>query len=171
MLAFFSCAERDAEKGASDHMLEALAQRLQAAGLRLAGAVQHNIDRPDGPCDMDLSVLGSGHTVRISQRLGPGATGCRMDAGALETAVAMAESTLAGADLLIVNKFGRQEAMGRGFRPLIGQALATGVPVLLAVNAGYRADFDAFAGDVGEELAPSDEALAGWCGRMLTVGA
>ena len=47
---------------------------------------------------------------------------------ALEQAVALTQSALSqGADLLIVNKFGKHEADGRGMRPLIGEALAMGL--------------------------------------------
>ena len=76
-------------------------------------------------CDMDVRVLPNGPMIRISQNLGRAARGCRLDAGALEAAVVMAERGIAaGADLLIVNKFGKQEAEGHGFRALIAEALA-----------------------------------------------
>lgn len=163
MLGFFTSDAR------SDALLADLALRLAADGLRLAGAVQVNAERAAGPCDMDLVVLGPGQRVRISQSLGPGSTGCRLDPGGLETAVALAEQALAGANLVLVNKFGKQEAEGRGFRSLIGRALAEGVPVLTAVSPGNRAAFAAFADGLAEELPPDPEALARWCRRSVAL--
>ena len=104
-----------------------LAVALMADGLKLAGAVQTNIGQgQDCACDMELTVLGSGAApVRISQSLGAGSQGCRLDADGLERAVALSARVLTrSTDLLIVNKFGRQEAIGRGFCDLIGTALA-----------------------------------------------
>ena len=61
----------------------------------------------------------------------------------------------AGARLLIVNKFGKHEAEGRGFRSLIAEALASGLPVLLGVNQMNMHSFQAFAGDMAEPLTPA----------------
>lgn len=141
-----------------------LAMTLMADGLRLAGAVQSNVDsRNRHACDVELTILGShGAPVRISQSLGAGAQGCRLDSGALETAVARAAAGLTrSTDLLVVNKFGKQEAAGRGFRDLIGIALAEGVPVLVAVPSAYLDDFLAFAGDYAVPLTWAG--AADWC--------
>lgn len=156
----------DEAPGAADRMIETLAMDLQGHGWRLAGAVQRNLDRgADCACDMELVVLGDdAPPIRISQSLGAGSTGCRLDTGALALAAGRAAARLEGADLLIVPKFGRQEAAGAGFRQLIGEALASGVPVLLHVPRQQRAAFDGFAGDLALRLAPGD--LAGWCAGL-----
>ena len=161
-----------AASGARDRLLTALAARLGAAGWRLAGAVQINRESAPGrPHDMDLLVLTGAARVRISQRLGAQSQACRLDAGALERAAGLAEAAFDAApgalpDLVIVNKFGKQEGEGRGFVPLIGRALAAGVPVLSAVGAANRAAFDAFAGGLAEELPADAEAVAAWCARV-----
>lgn len=160
MLAFFSTAER----GMSDRLLAALAAQLRGRGLRVAGAVQVNVDRPDSPrCDMDLHVLTGDEVVRISQNLGRESRGCRLDPGGLERAVGLVAAALDnGPDLLIVNKFGKQEVDGRGFRPLIGEALARDIAVLTAVSAGNRAAFLDFCDGYAEELAADATALRDW---------
>ena len=66
-----------------------------------------------------------------------------------------------GADLVIVNKFGKQECYGQGFRHFIAEALARGIPVLLSVPAGQLPDFQDFAGDLAEPVAPA--AILDWC--------
>lgn len=150
--------------GAADRLLADAAERLAAQGLRLAGAVQSNLDRgPDQACDMDLRILGDdGPVIRISQNLGNCASGCRLDSGALQQAVGRAEAVLAqGADLVIVNKFGKQECYGRGFRDFIAQALAQDIPVLLSVPAEQLPGFHDFAGDLAEPVAAAG--LLDWC--------
>lgn len=147
-------------RGDTDLVLERLATELAARGLRCCGTVQINSERCDaGPCDMDVRVLPDGAVLRISQDLGPQARGCRLDPAALETAVGLVAASLSsGADLLIVNKFGKHEAEGRGFRDVIAQAVATDVPVLVGLNALNRPAFEAFAEGLAIQL-PSDPAV------------
>lgn len=149
-------------RGEADRLLAGVVARLQARGWPLAGVVQHNTGC-EGACDMDLAILGRAEVVRISQSLGPGSSGCRLDPQGLEAAVGLVGPMLAGARLLVVNKFGKAEAEGRGFRPLIGEALAAGIPVLVAVSALNRPAFEDFAGDLAEPLPAREAALLAWC--------
>jgi len=155
-----------AGQGAGDRVLHAVARDLIAEGVRVAGAVQVNTERGAGQkCHMDLLILGDQARHRISQDLGRAATGCRLDPGGLEEAVARVEADLdrGAPDLLFVNKFGKQEADGRGFRPVIARGLEMGVPVLTGVGQGNLAAFRAFAGDLAEALPPEAGALVTWC--------
>ena len=112
---------------------------------------------------MDVRVLPDGPEIRISQTLGETSRGCRLDPAALEQAVALVEAGLeTSPDLLILNKFGKHEAEGRGFRPLIAEALARDIPVLLGVNGLNQQAFEAFAGKYAEEIAMDIEGLAAW---------
>lgn len=161
------------QPGAADALLFDLAVRLRARGLRLAGAVQRNVDRdPARRCDMDLHVLTAGAVVRISQNLGSQARGCRLDAAGLEQAVGLVGAALGSGpddvpDLLLVNKFGKQEVDGRGFRPLIAQALLQDIPVLTAVSSGNLAGFRAFADDMADSVPATPEAVEAWCLRAV----
>ena len=156
-------------QGEADRLLAGVAERLQAQGLRLAGAVQVNLDAGEGrKCFMDLHILSGDDVVRISQDLGALAQGCRLDPEGLERAVGLAEAALTPqTDLVIINKFGKQELFGRGFRPLIGEALSRGVPVLLAVDAGNLEGFIAFSEGLGASVAPDPEAVLGWVAQTL----
>ncbi|HPD92736.1 MAG: DUF2478 domain-containing protein [Rhodobacter sp.] len=151
-------------RGDTDLVLERVAIALAAQGLRCCGTVQINSARADaGPCDMDVRVLPDGAVLRISQDLGPESRGCRLDPAALETAVGLVEPRLkAGADLLIVNKFGKHEAEGRGFRTLIAEAVAMDVAVLVGLNARNLAAFEAFSGGLAVRLPPDVTALTDW---------
>ncbi len=151
-------------RGDADLLLEGLARNLLARRLRVCGTVQINTDRPDaGPCDMDVRVLPAGPTLRISQNLGKAARGCRLDPAALESAVALVEARLrAGADILVINKFGKHEAEGRGFRAAIGEAVVQGIPVLVGLNALNAAAFHEFAGGLAIDIPPTPDALLTW---------
>lgn len=150
--------------GATDLLLAALARRLAARGLRLAGTVQVNVDRgPDLPCHMDLTVLPEGRMFRISQALGRDSQGCRLDPGALESAAGLALAQLdAKTDAVLVNKFGKQEAEGRGLRDLIARALELDVPVIVGVADGARTAWQEFTGGLSQTLPPDVDALADW---------
>ncbi|MEP2718847.1 DUF2478 domain-containing protein [Pseudophaeobacter sp.] len=151
-------------RGDTDQILHQLSQRLLASGLSPCGIVQVNSERTDScRCDMDVQVLPEGPVIRISQTLGEEARGCRLDPAALEQSVALAEAALQdGADLLIINKFGKHEAEGRGFRNVIGEALAKEIPVLVGLNQLNRAAFFDFIGDLGVELPPQLAPLEEW---------
>lgn len=146
--------------GAVDRTLTALAERLEKRGLRLAGTVQTNTEAVgSGHCDMDVRVLNGGPVIRISQSLGDGARGCRLDPAALEQAVGEVVSRLdGGVDLVVINKFGKHEADGRGFRPLIADVLERELPVLIAVNGTNLPAFLEFTCGAAEEL-PHDLAV------------
>lgn len=151
-------------RGETDLLLLDVARAAQARGLRLCGTVQVNTNcGDDRPCDMDVKILPDGPVIRISQSLGPGARGCRLDPSALELAVAAAEAQLSeGCDLVIVNKFGKHEAEGRGFRNFIAEALARDVSVLVGVNALNAPRFAEFSGGVAIALTPELADIEGW---------
>ena len=72
-----------------------------------------------------------------------------------------------GADILVINKFGKHEAEGRGFCLVIGRALAEGMPALVAVNTPHRDAFLKFADGYAAEVAPDLAALMSWAGRLV----
>ncbi len=151
-------------RGRTDALVADVAERLAARGFRLAGTVQSNHERPDRKkCDMDLRVLPDGPTVRISEDRGELARGCILDSGALEQTVHEVERRLDGADILIVNKFGKRESEGKGLAPVIAEALHLGLPVLVGVNGLNLAALLAFAGDCIEGLPTCPDAVSDWC--------
>ncbi|MEI4263694.1 DUF2478 domain-containing protein [Roseovarius sp. D0-M9] len=157
--------------GDTDLILERLAIDLVARGIRCCGTVQINTQRTDaGLCDMDVRVLPDGPALRISQNLGPSARGCRLDPAALETAVGLVAARLSsGTDLLIINKFGKHEADGRGFRDLIAQAVAVDVPVIVGLNELNREAFETFAGGMAIQLQPDHAALKAWANGVTAT--
>lgn len=151
-------------KGDLDQVLYQFAKSEQARGTQVVGVVQVNTDREDCPlCDMDVEVLPDGPTIRISQDLGAEAKGCRLDPDALETAVTEVGNRLNDqVAVLVLNKFGKHEANGRGFRDTIAQALSFGVPVVCGVNALNKDAFESFCEGMAEYVAPESDALSAW---------
>lgn len=160
-------------RGGTDKLLSGAAREALARGLRAAGIVQTNTEcAPDRPCDMDVAVLPDGPVIRISQSLGPGARGCRLDSQALEEAAGLVAAALErDADLLIINKFGKSEAEGRGLRGIIAEAIARDIPVLVGLNAANESAFESFAGGLAEKLPPEHEALLAWMETAAREGA
>jgi Protein of unknown function (DUF2478) len=158
-------------RGRTDALIAEVAALLEAEGVRLAGTVQSNHERPDRrKCDMDLRVLPDGPIVRISEDRGDLARGCTLDSGALEQTVWAVQQRLDGAEVLIVNKFGKREAEGKGLVPIIADALERGMPVLIGVNGLNLAAFLAFVGEALTALPSDERAIADWCKAMMSAG-
>ncbi|MGB1033677.1 MAG: DUF2478 domain-containing protein [Primorskyibacter sp.] len=158
-------------------ILRAVVHRLTTHGVRVVGALETRAPvSPDtNHPHMELEVLGHPQPIRISQTLGSQATGCRLDSAGLEQAVGLVSAQMDDipfgsppiAQVVIVNKFGKQEAAGRGFRTVIAQAIGADIPVLVCVSPAYRAAFDAFAGGLGTPLALDDVTIHDWVMAQL----
>ncbi|MES2711722.1 MAG: DUF2478 domain-containing protein [Pseudomonadota bacterium] len=147
----------------ADRALRRIVRQAEAAGRRLAGVVQRDTPRAGRTgCDMVLEDLSSGDLIAISRDRGPHARGCQLDLGEMARAIQSASAALeASPDLLVLNKFGRTEAEGGGFRGLIAEAVGHGVPVLVAVPYRNLEQWRVFAGEMAREihLAGSDDAV------------
>lgn len=139
----------------ADATMRALTLQLKAQKWMLAGFVQLNEPQAGRPrCSMALEELSSGMRVKISEDRGAEARGCMLDLAELPWASTIASLALERRpDLLIINKFGKTEAAGRGFRPLIAEALMCEVPLLIAVPRANLAEWRRFAAEVSIEFA------------------
>jgi len=158
------------ERGKIDHLLSTVAEQLQANGRSLVGIVRvpaYESQFANG-CDMKVRVLPVGPEIKITQNLGEGSDACRLDPGAIATAVSNVDSNPNNnADLFILNKFGPEEASGRGFVFAIGKALEHGIPVLVGVGPANQAAFDTFAGGLAETLPDELDAILQWCATTI----
>lgn len=151
------------EENRTNAVLAAVAEGAKREGILLAGTIQPV--EPGGThekCNIVLGLLPDGARRNVSLDLGPGATGCRLDAGALEAAVMIVHDRLPGARGLIVNKFGKQEAVGRGLVAAIIEACDRGLPVLVGVSPQWREAFLTFADGRALELPADEECLLDW---------
>ena len=152
-----------------DGLLAAFVQRQLKSELNVKGVLQKR-GHAGGDChcrDMDLQVIGTSKIFRISQPLGRGSSGCRLHPGALADCCVYLEQQLhAGVDLLVLNRFGKGESDGRGFRDLISIALSLGIPVLTAVRPTYLPAWQEYSDGCGSTLPFSAELVEKWM-RML----
>ena len=146
------------DSDAADRAMRDIADRLAAAGWRLAGLVQHNERRPDrARCDMILQELASGELIAISEDRGPQARGCSLRVDQLLRAAELLQAALRDApDLVILNKFGKTESEGGGLRPAIASAIDAGAPLLVAVPYRNLDNWRAFVGDMATEITLGD---------------
>ena len=143
-----------------DAVLRDFAADLNARGFRAVGMVQA------GQCaDSSLSavLLHSGEKLALAQDFDPAASGCRLDVDRLQNAGArIADALEAGADLLIVNRFGKRERDGKGLGYLIERALEADTPVVIAVSSRRFGDWIKFASGMTVKLACDRHALGAW---------
>jgi nucleoside-triphosphatase THEP1 len=156
-----------------DPLIARCAAGLVASGYRLGGVVQSNAHRPGRRrCDMYVKDLLGGDEIKISFDRGNEARGCRLDPDAFARIDAWVErAVLERVDLLIINKFGKEEAHGRGLRPVIAEALIADIPLLIGVSTRNLRDFLAFVGDSATLLRPDIEAITAWCRNAIEPGA
>jgi hypothetical protein len=134
-----------------DEILRDFAADLNGRGYRAVGLVQlghHCLDAPR----LSAKLVHTGEELQLFQNLGACATGCRLDVGRLLAAGAQVASAIdQGADLVIINRFGRQEREGKGLSYLIERALSEDIPVVIAVPS-HRFAHDARGADRSKVL-------------------
>jgi nucleoside-triphosphatase THEP1 len=155
-----------------DRLIAGFAADLRRAGGRPVGVVQLGRScRAEHP-RLGVVMLPDGEVVRLAPRdfasqAEPHVTGCRLDADRLAgLATRLATAIEGGADLVIINRFGRSEAAGKGLIDLIPQALDADIPVLIAVPEQRFASWIRFSEGMNVRLACRREALDRW---WLTV--
>lgn len=152
-----------------DAVLAAAARAVAARGYRVAGYLQHDV--PDGPgcCSATyLEDIASGGRRRITQALGPGSRGCRLDPQALADATAgLLRDIGPQTALVVLNRFGKGEAEGHGLRAVVERAVDAGLPVLTAVKEPYAEAWEAFGGGIAVTLEPDAAQVLRWCLAQL----
>jgi nucleoside-triphosphatase THEP1 len=156
----------------ADALIAQCAAGLIASGYRLGGVVQSNAHRPGRRrCDMYVKDLLGGEEVKISLDRGNEARGCRLDPDAFARIDAWVErAVFERVDLLIINKFGKEEAHGRGLRPVIAEALIAEIPLVIGVSTRNLLDFLTFVGTSTTHLRPDLEAITAWCRNAVERG-
>lgn len=143
-----------------DAVLRDFATELTRRGGRVVGMVQA------GQCaDSSLSavLVHNGEKILLAQDFDPAASGCRLDLARLHNAgERVAAALAAGADLLIVNRFGKRERDGEGLLHLMLRALDADTPVVIAVSSEHFADWIKFAGGMCVKLTCDRDALDHW---------
>ncbi len=145
-----------------DALLSTFAVEQIREGHRLGGVVQHSA-AGNGRARMEMLDLRTGRLIPISQDLGPSAQSCALDpAGLADAAVAVGAAIAENVELLIINKFSRQEAKGRGLRAEIGNAVVAGLPILTAVSTKCYDAWCEFTGAFGTTLVCERPVVEEW---------
>ena len=147
-----------------DELLSRSCAQLRSIGVHFGGVLQRSTGEP-GQCASTVHVvdLRSGRTFNIWEDRGASAVGCRLDERGLVDAEPTRMATLAeGVDLLVINRFGRAESLGRGLVGCFSAAIEAGVAVLTAVRPPYDQAWYAFHGGCAHDLAPEMQDIIDW---------
>jgi hypothetical protein len=136
-------------RGASGAEVQALFRAVAEKwrrSVRLRGLVAEDHGLADRACNAGfLRNVASGERFSIFQDLGPGSSACHLDgAGALTAADAVRRDIEAGCDLVLLNKFGKLEADGRGLFGAFQAALEAHIPLLTSVSAAFEEPWKRF---------------------------
>jgi hypothetical protein len=156
-----------------DRLLIDVCAELSACGVRLGGLLQISTGERGGNCAAGVHVvdLRTRRSFDIWQDRGPCARGCRLDeAGLAEAEVSLREAIADKVDVLVINRFGRAESLGRGLRPYFEEALEAGITVLTAVRSPYDEDWNAFACGMATGLCLNRTEIVGWANRHVGGG-
>lgn len=152
-----------APSAAIQEMFHALVERWQPT-VRIAGVVAEDHGLPDRKCRAGyLRSIVSGTLYPIFQDLGPGAEACHLkEEGALAAAAAVEKDIVAGCDLVLLSKFGKLEAAGRGLSEAFTAALAADLPLLTSVSPAFDAAWRGFAAPRFEILPAEVDPIETW---------
>jgi hypothetical protein len=135
----------------------ALAERWSPA-LRVAGIVAESHDLADRRCSAGyLRRVAGRERFSIFEDLGPGSTACHLDEeGAAIAAEAARRDIAAGCDVVLLSKFGKLEATGKGLWRAFTATNEAHVPLLTSVSPAVTKAWQNFAG-AGFIVLPADE--------------
>lgn len=152
-----------------DLLIAGVVQVLRVEGATLCGVLQSEISNPGNCCaSMYLENISNGAHLQLSQELGSGSQGCRLNPHILAECSGQLLQEMDGApDLLVLNRFGKGEAEGHGFRAVLEKAHQLHIPVLIGVKETYRTAWDDFAGDFSRALKVDSRSVLTWCKKAI----
>jgi hypothetical protein len=153
-----------------DRLLVDACKELSRDGVRLGGLLQISTGAKGG-CASTVHVvdLRTNSAYDIWEDRGACARGCRLDERGLADASVVIDQAVADrVDLVVVNRFGRAESLGRGLLECFASALSADVPILTAVRAPYDGAWSTFHGGLGMELPAEQAAVVAWA-RLVTA--
>ena len=152
-----------------DAILAEVVRRLTGSAVRVGGLLQSDDGTAAPGATLFLQNIGSGRRVRIFEERGPAARGCRLASYGLAEAAAWLDAAIeTRPEVVFVNRFGREEAAGRGLLSGIATAVVAGLPLVVPLDRTLLTAWDGFAGDVGARLPPNPDGIEAWC-RARTV--
>lgn len=153
---------------AIDALIGGVVRDLQKRGARVAGVVQSKGPTPgcSGP-DVGLEAIGGLWNMPIMEYRGTQSQGCRLDYRAMSEATVWLENAMEQPfDILVLNRFGRAESEGGGFRKILARCAELERPALVPVRADYIDAWCEFHGGMGDVLPPDHAAIIDWYSRV-----
>lgn len=152
-----------------DALLAACVKSMQDKKVHIAGAIQASPEEC-AECSgaLNLKDVENGRIHNFSQDLGAGAESCALDSQAL----AGISQLIVGAlerhpRLVVINRFGKAEVEGHGFRRVIEQAMLADIPILVAVREDFDADWRTFHDGLAMRLPFDEETVLAWCDAAI----
>jgi hypothetical protein len=154
-----------------DTALAEAVRRLQACGLQVGGLLQNGVGGSAAHCaGLFLEDIGSGRRVPLFENRGAATRGCRLDPGGLAEAAGWLQDAIARrVNVLVVNRFGRQEAEGRGLLDEIAGAVTANIPIVIAIEETFVPAWDAFVGEETTRLDADAGRIAAWAENQAAV--
>lgn len=137
-------------------------QRWRIRGVRVTGVIEdirgagENASNAGVPRDI---ATGERHSIFVE--ILPAGRVCHVDADGAEQAAASVLANLADSDVVVLSKFGKLEAGGRGLIGAFEAAAAAGKPILTRVAKKHLLAWNAFAPDA-KVIAPSLSSIGLW---------
>jgi nucleoside-triphosphatase THEP1 len=146
-----------------DGLLRGFAESLSRSGYRAVGLIQASRRSAVAPEALSAVMLPTGAAVSLRHDRRPSAIGCHLDADELaEARMRLAQAIAEGADLVIINRFGKLELAGGGFLAEIRQAVEAEIPVLIAVPRPLFMAWTRFCRGMSVKLACARAPLDAW---------
>jgi hypothetical protein len=153
-------------------VLTAFALRRKAEGIAIVGVVAPPEDAGSGhhggghegcECRSELVDVATGDRYAMHQDLGSGSQACNLNSSSLALAAGAVERAIgSNPDLVVLSRFGGQEAVRGGLMSAFQAAVAAGVPVACVVTPKAEAVWEDFAQGLSVWLPPEAEALEAW---------
>ncbi|NVN88165.1 MAG: DUF2478 domain-containing protein [Rhodopseudomonas sp.] len=162
-------------------VLTAFALRRRAEGVKIVGVVVPPDDTGHVPphahaeghaghgghesceCRSELLDIATGDRYAMHQNLGSGSQACNLNSSSLALAAGAVERAIALApDLVVLSRFGGQEAVRGGLMSAFQAAVAAGVPIACVVTPKAESVWASFAEGLSISLPPDGEALEAW---------
>jgi hypothetical protein len=140
-----------------------LVERWRPA-FRLAGLIAESHGLADRTCSAGfLRSITSGERFSVFHDLGPGSTECHLDGtGALTASGAVQRDIAAGCDLVLLSKFGKLEAGGKGLLGAFTAAIEARVPLLTSVSPACMTQWEKLAGQTYVTLPAALDQIGAW---------
>lgn len=160
-------------------VLTAFALRRKAEGVDVVGVIvppedtgrgHHGHGHGEGhgghegcECRSELVDIATGDRYAMHQDLGSGSQACNLNSSSLALAAGAVERAVARKPALVVlSRFGGQEAVRGGLMSAFQAAIAAGVPVACVVTPKAEDVWNDFAQGLSVSLPPEAEALEAW---------